>query len=178
MKKIAWFLLISFLPACVGPRVVEHYVPLASGHCVNRPQTMYVFFEGEQVDFKYKRVGQVQIVGNHQTSPADVLNLLQQSAANKCANVIIGVRSGSTYRDISYTESPIEHQSLTMSGLAVQVEEDSIFLQKYGHLANSTFDHTAPYPVRENNESGFITALAVICAGVGLLFLVLGNNRD
>jgi uncharacterized protein YbjQ (UPF0145 family) len=175
MQKIAIFLLAVFLPSCYGYNVVEQFTPLEPVDCKVYPEEVFLFFVGENSDFKYQRVGTITITGNHNTTTEDALSRLKTQASNHCANAIIGIqatsanRTSGTYMD----NDEFGYQANIVTGLAVRVVRDSAFNAKYGHLAKTDFRQKVnESEMNEKKKENDSILLGVIIVGLALLFAI------
>lgn len=177
MQKIAFFLLLIFLPSCYGYNVVEHFTPLeAARPCDNMPEGIFLFFDGEQTDFRYERIGTISVLGTPTTTGAENLNRLKTLASDHCADGVIGIQMGhgnravGTYLDNDEANFPANE----IRGLAVKIKRDSAFNAKYGHMAH--YDFRQPVEAakkQEHQDARDAVILGVLGTLLGLFLIVM-----
>ena len=104
--------------------------------CDKKTDSLYLFFEGEQLNFKYQKLAFLEVKGDENAGTKEVLNEMRLEARNMCANGIINInhdvrlRESGRYFDFDEDSKDI-YDSKTMTGLAVLIETDSVFLAKH-----------------------------------------------
>ena len=147
MKKMVYLLLISVTcSSCLvthGDYLRTEYSPLNVTDCNPTPGNVYLFFDDEEIDFEYTKLGHVEAIGDRFSDNNEVLESLKYKAWQNCANGVIQIRKGTRYRregmGLTTDETDIEYNANTFHGLAVQIDVDSTFLAKYGNITQATF---------------------------------------
>jgi hypothetical protein len=147
MRTILIFLFISITcNSCLvsyGDYLSTEYTPINPAQCEPTPGNVYLFFEDEDLDFEYTRLGHVEAIGERFSDNQEILENLKYTAWENCANGVIQIKKGSRYRregmGLTNTEEDIVYDANTFHGIAVQIETDSAFLAKYGSLTQATF---------------------------------------
>lgn len=121
-----------------GNDASSQYSVLRKESCDETPTELYLFFEGEQLDFSYEKLGLIEIQGAQYDSNQQLLALLKKEAANNCANGIIKIDQ--SFRDrtegiVFASETEETYSSKVLTGIAVSIDENKVFLQKYENQA-------------------------------------------
>lgn len=134
MKTIYHLYLISIFSLSMATTSVvaqTSYSPIKQVYCVEKPSEFYLFYEGENLPFKYEKIGEVSVVENsYYFRDADLLNNLKYYAWKNCANGLLFIKSG-------YTGS--EETVKYYSAVAVRIDTDSDFKIRYGSGADMSF---------------------------------------
>lgn len=114
-----------------------------SSNCQNKPSTMHLFFESEQPNTSYKKIGIVEAQGREFASYEEVLDHLKYQAWQNCANALLHIRSGYTDR-VQGIVSPNEYieevyTSKYFEAVAVKINVDDSFIQQYGYGEDMSF---------------------------------------
>ena len=187
MKRIILFAFIAAvavsLTSCFvtyGDTTDASYTVLDQEPCYRNAEQMYLFFEGENIDFNYKKVGIVTVEGRQYASDAEILDHLKYQAWQNCANGIIGISENYKERSegVLFSEETEEYYSAKVySGIAVSIEVNDAFVEQYGFGSDTTF---VKYVVAENEHqaersgrqwtASLIGAIAVVI----LTFVIAG----
>jgi len=173
-------LLLPFLifSCALGDYTTSQYTEIEPYECKVKDSTIYIFFEGEPVDFNYTKVGYVNAQGSKYATHAEVLNHLKYEAWKHCANGLIQTSSGFTYREREvefFEEGDTDvYSSKYYSALAVRIDTDSAFLAKYGSGIDTTFVQpvTAYKAQQHTNKSSRVT-LSIIGLTFGLILVAI-----
>lgn len=101
--------------------------------CVSKSDKLYLFFEGEPINFDYEVVGMVKSTGKKNASGDDVLNHLKYEAWSNCANAIINISQESVSKSYLQTDYNLTdtYNVPSYSGLAIQISNVEEFAAKY-----------------------------------------------
>jgi uncharacterized protein YbjQ (UPF0145 family) len=182
MRTIAFFLLICFLPGCIGYNVVEDFTQLEKVDCKVYPEEVFLFFLGETTDFKYQKVGTINLTGTTSTTREELLSRLKSNASDHCANAIIGIQVSNMNRQLGIVndDSPYNYMANTVSGLAVRIERDSAFNAKYGKMAKTDFRSKAQNS-REKEESENMSAMVlggILVLGALIFVVIMAESQE
>lgn len=109
------------------------FTKLTTDSCINKTEEVYLFFEGEKIDFEYKKIGFIEV--KPWFSDEDFQTKFKNVAYQNCSNVVINIK-----KDYVYSGSSEFNSSYSVySGLAVYVKTDSIFEKKYGNIRDTSF---------------------------------------
>ena len=156
------------------------YLENTGVNCENRAPKIHVFFEGEMLDFKYRKIGIVEAEGDEYAGPNEVLNHLKYEAWKSCGNGLINVNSSFKDREQGYlfdfdSDLTETYSSRYYSAIAVKIDTDSAFLEKYGSGVDTTFVTTVR---KERDESVKQTsnqiALSIITTVILSIVLIIG----
>lgn len=110
--------------------------------CKEKASHVYLFYEGEAIDFNYKKLGEVEVKGGDFASNREVMDYLKLKAWSNCANGLIHIQSGyikRTKRNIDHPELDRDYNAKYYKALAVNIEMDSAFIAKYGMKQDTAF---------------------------------------
>jgi len=181
MKPVLLFLFISVAcTSCLvshGDYLRTEYTPINPAECDPTPGNVYLFFEDEELDFEYTRLGHVEAIGDRFSDNPDILEKLKYTAWEHCANGVIQIKKGSRYRregrGLTTSEHDIAYSANTFYGIAVKIETDSVFLGKYGNLTQATFiARVKQQQEEERQRTQFQLAMSALL-GAGVLATVL-----
>ena len=95
MKPLAYLHLSCLLllsAACLAQDGIKtQYAPIQQDSCPQGSDRMYLFFEGEPIDYTYKKLGIVEAEAGNSVSTWQMLNCLKYEAWNNCANAVIAI---------------------------------------------------------------------------------------
>lgn len=125
MKLKYLFLLGTLFPLSLTAQNWEEATPCPT-------ETIHVFYEGEDLDFKYQKIGMVEVKSYYKDS-----NVLQDELVGKahalCANAIILVRVRRQNEDLSFFDDETDYETVKyLEGIAVWVDKDAAFLRRHG----------------------------------------------
>ncbi len=126
MRTISYILFVIMLQSCVGYNPKEIFTPLNSNYkpdCTVPPTQVELLFEVEPVNFKYEKVGLIEVQAEYTGSEPDQLKKLCALAQSKCCDAVIGVKKGYVTREMGlvFTNEPNQtYQAVSFSGIAVK----------------------------------------------------------
>ncbi|SNR15949.1 hypothetical protein [Tenacibaculum jejuense] len=139
MKKINYLcfsiLLASLIQGCYGYRPSVEYTAFKNEDCKEKHQSLYLFFEGEEIAFEYEKLGLVEVEGEQFASNTEALDKLKQKAWENCANGLIKIETGYKDRErgVAFVEETEEVYSAKFyKAIAVKIIVDDNFRAKYG----------------------------------------------
>lgn len=149
------FLAISmiFLNGCgtYGYRTKVEYTKLKKVDCDEKPTNIHLFFNVENIDFDYEKIGIVEVKGKENESTENIINHLKYKAWSNCANGIININKNVSTRKrgdnlmdlIDFSEDRARNLDIYdakfYTGVAVRIKKDTAFLAKYGNDIDTTF---------------------------------------
>lgn len=132
----------SALSSCAvryGNKTMNSYGKIAEAQKKEYADFVLIFMEGEELDFKYTKLGLVEATGKQYASLNEVMHSMKHRAWLNYANAIIMVKSdkilrkeGQNYLFSDEYDSETNYTATHLSGIAVQIEIDSAFIAKYG----------------------------------------------
>ena len=136
MKKALYLLsIVPFLTGCIGGQIQTQFATINKVDCLNPSLELYIFTDGEIVDFEYASIGILEIQGGEYSSLEEVFGELKKEAKRNCANAVINVKQSTTLRETEVLfDDPDEGDLYTASvltGLAVSVEIDDEFRTRH-----------------------------------------------
>lgn len=120
---------------------ISEYTPLAKNPCNELDSSLYLFFEGEKLDFNYTKIGYVEVVGSKYDMDFELLNHLKYKAFSNCANGLINIETGYKQREERLTDdndNKVFYDAKYYKALAVRINTDSTFLSKHQGEAVAT----------------------------------------
>lgn len=150
--KLYQFILLALqayaLNACVsysGHTTVANYAQIADPPIKEYAENVYLFMDGEEIDFKYIKLGVIDVSGSQGAKLDQVLQNVKSHAWAHYANAVIVVKTDRVTRikttdniDDKYDKQE-NYSSLHATGVAVQIEIDSAFVAKYGPAQDSVW---------------------------------------
>jgi hypothetical protein len=145
------------LTACYTPngtRTARQFSKISDTPCEERSQNVQLFFEGENIDFQYVKLGFVEASGVKNSTSETVLDHLRYEAWKNCADGIISVKRAVKEREMGYTPGDKNeiYSSTLFTGIAVKIKRDSSFLAKYGNKNDTTFVKTVNKEINPDNH--------------------------
>lgn len=102
--------------------------------CAKPISNVYFFYEGEETDFKYTELGEIEVHVREHASDREVMDRLKQEAKSNCANALIQIKSAYKTEMGEFETGPNSYEVYTAdyySAIAVYIEEDSDFAATY-----------------------------------------------
>lgn len=132
----------SLMGCSYGNYISNDYTKLSDLPCNDRPNNVFLFFEGENIDFQYQKMAIIEVDGEKYSDNTAILNQLKCSAWSNCADGIINVKK--TYKNremgvIGNDKSKEVYTSSVFTGIAVKIKQDSSFTKKYGCSVDTSF---------------------------------------
>lgn len=156
MNNRITFIALSFLTLFWQSCFVTHgdhtysssIIPNDQKPCEKMASHVYLFYEGEEIDFNYTKLGEVEANGGEFASNQEVMDYLMLEAWANCANGLIHIKSGRTQRTRGYlldSDSDLDrtYSSKHYTAVAVNIEMDRAFVTKYGLKQDTTFVNRA-----------------------------------
>jgi hypothetical protein len=125
-----------------GDSTRGEYTAIQEYNSIEKDSSIYLFYNGEQLDFQYRKIGEVESEGSEYASNTEVLNYLKYKAWENGANGLINIKSDYKNREqgvLFNSESEDIYNSKYYSAIAVKIAVDSAFLAKYGNGTDTTF---------------------------------------
>lgn len=177
---------LAFLSSCMvtyGDNNYSRITKVNEIECVDKAERMYLFFEGEPIDYTYERIGLVEANGNRFTSNDLVMDYLKYEAWNACANAIINIKrdfktreEGSMLDDEDDTDF---YDATVYSGLAVRIDTDTEFISKYGNGLDTSFRQAVAndmnQQIKESNTQA-TASVVLLVLGIMVAIVTLGNH--
>lgn len=170
-----------FLVSCFvsyGDNTYSQFTMIHPHPCPEYDSAIYLFFEGEVLNLKYKKIGQVEVQGERHATNEEILNHLKYAAWQNCANGLINIKGGYKERDEGYlfNEGTKEtYSSKYYTAIAVKIKIDSAFISEYGEGGNLGFvKQVEKYKEKQNKKSSNQVAASMIGGFVGLILIILG----
>lgn len=164
-RNLVWFL-IFFIPTISIAQT--SYNPFKTLGCDSKSQNFYLFYEGETIDFKYEKIGEVQSYAPLGTSNEILMDRIKYTAWRNCANGLILIKSGHAGTGSSDSETNPDLKYYT--AIAVRIRDDEDFKAQYGNGVNMAFVQAVPQrqqQIRDNSR-----AVTAVC-GIGLVILMI-----
>ena len=139
--------------------------------CENRSDGVYLFFDQEEIDFDYTKIGFVHVNETIIQGDDYSLDFLKYKAWANCANAILFIKSD--YKIWSLDEDV--YSDRIYGGVAVKINIDQAFIAKYGTNNNLSFVQRVESADTKLDESRKIKGLGwmilIVVAISGLLSL-------
>lgn len=111
--------------------------------CEEKSNTMHTFFQGENIDFNYQKIGLVEVEGDRVASDTEIIDYMKYYAWDNCANALINIEKDYITRELTYHYSDHDeqqiHNATLYRGLAVKIDKDATFMKKYGDTTDLDF---------------------------------------
>ena len=148
--------------------------------CISKPSQVYIFHEGEPLDFNYKRLGQITYDGPKTHQNVTPTQFAQHEASKHCANAIL--ITSNQIRNIPYAHSNAgsisSREKIMLTAIALRIETDSLFLAQNGRDSNlKTFqkiESQTDYIQNQDAKPSFFATLL----GVTLVLAILMFSDD
>jgi hypothetical protein len=135
----------------------------------SKPNAIFTFWETDDVDFPYRRLGLIEVVGKPYSSFSDLHDNLLLQARKACANALIHVYEEPIY--VWNKETQQYQKGFKLVGIAVQVNADANFVAKYKDKRYTDFAQRLATEQAQLNGSVFVG----IVASVAILFIVVAT---
>ncbi len=92
-------------------------------NCETLPEKVDLYFESETIDFKYEKLGVIEVIGEQSATDAEILEKLKKLAKSKCCDAIINLKRGYVVRErgVVFNNEPVENYSaIAYFGLGVK----------------------------------------------------------
>lgn len=178
MRNMLYLALMGFFfTGCAmtrGDYIKSEYTQLNEVECQEPQPQMYLFFEGEPLDFDYTRLGHVEAIGDRYADNDEVLDHLKYEARENCANGIINIRKGIRDRTEGVglsAENDRPYDAHTFHGVAVQIDTDTTFLKKYGDQTDTTYIEEVETTLEKERKQTGTQVVVSILTGIGAVVL-------
>ncbi|MCE3294465.1 MAG: putative lipoprotein precursor [Crocinitomicaceae bacterium] len=176
-QTASFFLCIYLVFVAVSCRSASHanytqYTALGPVNCNGKAQNIFLFFEGENVNFEYQKLGLVRVNFHKEEL---VYQLMKQEAWNACGNALIQVKKVSepeVYTDVNGNVNTRTNSYYT--GIVVQIDENSAFWEKHKTEVDTSFlayNRNQDEKLQSARGGGFVMTLGIIGA---LTMLAIG----
>ena len=170
-----------------GENTTSSFTSLGTICNEDRADNIHLFFEGEELDFEYQKLGLVSAEGDRYADDTEVLDYLKFEAWQHSANTIIGISANFKEReegllgDVITETEPVYYESLVYTGIAVNAKKDSEFVEKYGNPIDTSFVSFVRWDInkslkRTENELAF-SAIGTV-AGIILVIVAVMQEED
>lgn len=172
---VSFFISTLIFQSCgvhYGYYVNDSFAKITDEPCLQKWEGVYLFFEGEELPFTYKKIGLVQAESPENGTASINLDYLKAKAWSNCANGIISIkdnyktRTSGNYLD---AESEEVYSSQVYSGIAVKIDIDSAFISKYGYLRDTSFVtrvHKMKYREKESEKKQVVGTTIAYAIGI------------
>ncbi len=161
---------------------ISEYTPIAQKPCNELDSSLYLFFEGEKLDFNYTKIGYVEVVGSKYDTDFELLNHLKYKAFSNCANGLINIETGYKQREERLTDdnnNKVFYDAKYYKALAVRINTNSTFLSQHHSesIATSRLENTDQKLVEEkiNDNKKSYQYLLLSILGIGALLAIGGT---
>ena len=166
-----------------GDYVHNDYTPIERNNLVTKSDNIYLFFNGESIDFKYKKIGLIECQGDQYSKNGVVLDHFKYQAWKNNANAIINITDGRTIRETGtlMDSTPDRYLSKVYKGIAVAIDIDSAFIAKYGNEADTTFITHVRELNRAHNEKQegrFFTSIFATLLGIAIVAVIVLMDKE
>ena len=139
MKTPILIVTILFSGTLSGCLIVDQHSSLQTTYsalsndypCQSKPDRVAIYFEDEPLDFRYQKVGFIEIRTGPYTELRDIMDHIRYEARDHCANAVILVK-----REIeTYFDGSDDQERVIVTGLAVtanlpEIEDDGLFVSR------------------------------------------------
>lgn len=175
--------MLIFLHSCTyGNYASSQYTPITESNCEQKASDMHLFFKDEPLDFKYYKIGLVEAQAGQFSRNSLVLDYLKNEAWQNCANAIIHLDDDFRLRESGYLFEDEEDEDLydakVYKGIAVYIEKDSAFYEKYGKGTTMSFTETVnqDLSVQEKNSKTAVAVVLISMGFAGILYMLFTND--
>lgn len=157
------------LYGCGSVYLKSTYMKMEPIYCQesSKPDAVYTFWETDSVDFPYRRLGLIEVVGKPQSSFTDLHENLLLQASKACANALIHVYEEPI--NIWNPETQQYQKGFKLVGIAVRVNDDAQFATKFKEKRYTDFYNRLATEQAQRNGS----VLIGVFAGIGLVLAVV-----
>jgi hypothetical protein len=152
------------------------FTPINYNYTKSNSDSMYIFFSGEEIDFNYEKIGLVEAKGHEYASNSEILDNLKYVAWTKGANGIIFVRNNYAQRESGYlfdSENEEAYDAKVYEGMAVHIETDSCFLNKYAYYADTQYISAVQQQIEDDDARASQQIGCSIVAGFAAVVLFI-----
>ncbi|MES2680470.1 MAG: hypothetical protein V4635_11315 [Bacteroidota bacterium] len=177
-------LFVYFLVLCVfcsckvyNPTMGSSFKKFAAYPCRAKQKNVFLFFENDTVDFKFKKLGSIETFGKASDDEGEITDRLKYTAFQNCANAVIGINTQTVTKNYGgeYRTGSKTYVSKIYKGVAVRIESDSLY--KSNKLGNSqdlsfiknTIKYTHERKKKAISTAVFAVAFAAVFVGIYVL---------
>lgn len=151
MKTLPYFFISFVIFLCLKSSQVQsqnlrktsaEYSSISTLPCENRSDQIYLFFAGEDIDFRYQKLGFIEVTGEASASLDEVMYRLKYEAWKNCANGIIQLSNINKHSYSTTGESVSSTRLKVYQGIAVHIDTDAEFYFENGYQPDSTLAKT------------------------------------
>lgn len=165
-----------------GDYTSNQYTQIQPNDCSEKASSIYLFYEGEQLDFDYVKIGEVETEGEEYARNSEVLDYIKYEAWRNCANGLINIRDGYKDREQGYlfdfdSDSEEIYSSKYYHAIAVKIKVDSIFLEKYGNGVDTSFiSNVEKYKEEQDKRTSNQFAASFIGGILGVILILIAAS--
>ncbi|MEM6643574.1 MAG: hypothetical protein AAF616_11395 [Bacteroidota bacterium] len=181
MKKslFNFYLMAQGLSSCItyGEATQSQFASLNSTPCLDRSENVFLFFEEEDINFEYEKVGLLEVDGGRYARLQELLDELKYKAWSNCANAVLFVKQSTTVRESGTTFSDEQEElysTTRLSGLAVKLNGEALQeLQNLQGLNKDNFvSRVEDRKQKEQRQTGAEVAGGIIGVILGIVLLI------
>ena len=166
-----------------GDYMHNTYTPLEKAVNVQKSNKIYLFFNGEPIDFKYKKLGLIECQGYEYAKHSAILDHLKYQAWRNNANAIINISDGLNPRETGYLfdSTPNVYQAKVFKGIAVSIDIDSAFIAKYGNNVDTSFIANVQWANLqhgEKQESQFVISILATILAIVVVIIAVASEKE
>lgn len=165
-----------------GDYTTSKYSCIQSNTNLTYANSIYTFYLGEELDFSYIRLGEVEAHGDKYATDKEIKDKLMYQAWMHGANGIINIQSDYKEREEGYLfdeESVNYYSSKYYQGIAVKIDTDSYFVEKYGQGIDTSFvKNVEEYNKNVSNKSENQLVGSVFATLAGVFIAVIANSQN
>ena len=139
--RICLLIYIAFVFSSCNPisySSAVKYINLSDYNCENKATNILLFFEGENTNFAYKKLGLIEINQYHDAEMT--FDLMKQKAHEMCGNAIVGIKKTVTSEIYTDKYNKIKtYNKINYSGIAVFFENESEFITESKNVVDTNF---------------------------------------
>jgi hypothetical protein len=140
--------------------------------CRTKLKNVFLFFEGDTIHFKYKRLGSIEVSGKDFEEDTAMIDRLKYTAYQNCANAVIQITTQRTEKNYGgdFRTDVRTYIRKTYRGIAVRIESDSLYKNNYfGNSQDLSFIKKTFIYNQERRKKAKITLL--LAAAVSVLMI-------
>lgn len=178
ISKLNKFLLAFILAGCVsyGENTRSSLVSFNEIQCEQKSSNLYLFVEGENIDFEYEKIGLIEVQSGQFATSEEAFDELKYQVWNNCANGIINIEQSSTLRETgtTFVDNEEMYSSYVVTGVAVRITEDDDFII-VNEKNRVSLDFVEKVEGRKNKEmkkanaEGTMSVIAIIAGAIAIL---------
>ncbi|MES2587354.1 MAG: hypothetical protein V4622_00155 [Bacteroidota bacterium] len=135
------FIFLSYIFCSCNPLSYSSHVDytvLSQTNCENRTENVFLFFDGEQTDFEYQKLGLIEVKQIH--SQEMTFDLMKEQAYKMCGNAVINIKKNTTSEIYTDKNNKIQtYNRISYTGIAVAIDGNSGFMLKNQDKIDTNF---------------------------------------